>query len=206
MKAYPSIGFQHDPALIYHVFDKLDGSNLRAEWSPKQGFYKFGTRTRLLGSDQPALLPARDKFLERYGDVLSDRFRAAKLPRAIAFFEYHGPSSFAGSHSDPVEHMTVTLFDIAVFQGGLLSPEWFLSLAQGLPTPTLLHRGRITPEFIEAVRAGQVPGITFEGVVGKGPFSQKVGGPVQFKIKTQAWLNRLREKCGDDEDLFERLR
>lgn len=206
MKAYPSIGFQFDPAVTYHVFDKLDGSNLRAEWSPKQGFYKFGTRTRLLGSDQPALLPAREKFLDRYADALSARFRAARVPRAVAFFEYHGPSSFAGSHSDPVEHMDVTLFDIAIHQKGLLPPDQFLVLAQGLPQPTLLHQGHITPDFAEAVKAGHLAGVTFEGVVGKGPFSQKVGGPVQFKIKTQAWLNRLKVVCGDDEALFERLR
>lgn len=206
MKAYPSIGFHFDPALRYHVFDKIDGSNLRAEWSPKRGFYKFGTRTRLLGSDQPTLWPAQEKFLERYGDALAERLLAARCPSAVAFFEYAGPSSFAGSHSDPVEAMTVTLFDIAVHQKGLLPPEQFLALSEGLPTPRLLHQGRITPEFIEAVQAGQMPGLTFEGVVGKGPFSQPAGGPLQFKLKTRAWLSRLKDKCAGDDALFERLR
>ena len=30
------------------AFDKLDGSNIRAEWNQKQGFYKFGTRHHLI--------------------------------------------------------------------------------------------------------------------------------------------------------------
>ena len=46
MKQYPSIpGLKELEKLkgrkIY-VFDKIDGSNIRAEWNPKKGFYKFG--------------------------------------------------------------------------------------------------------------------------------------------------------------------
>lgn len=73
-------------------------------------------------------------------------------------------------------------------------------------TSTLLYKGRIADDFVTSVRTGSLPGLTFEGVVGKGPFLQKEGGPVQFKIKTQAWLDKLRNYCGSDEALFERLR
>ena len=52
MKQYPSIS--HDIRSVQaYAFDKLDGSNIRAEWHPKKGFWKFGSRTRLLGTDQP---------------------------------------------------------------------------------------------------------------------------------------------------------
>lgn len=208
MKNYPSIpvftpGF--DRRAAYHVFDKLDGSNLRAEWSPKQGFYKFGTRTRLLGTDQPALWPAKAKFLASHADALDARFRAARLQRALAFFEYVGPNSFAGSHTDPEDQMSVVLFDIAVHQKGLLEPAAFLAMAEGLPHAKLLHHGPLDEDLIQAVRSGQLPGMTFEGVVVKGAFERKLGGPVQFKIKNQAWLARLKAVCGDDEALFERL-
>lgn len=68
MKEYPSIptlptqgssSFAHwkrnnNMSEIY-AFDKIDGSNIRAEWSSKRGFYKFGSRNRLLGSDQPII-------------------------------------------------------------------------------------------------------------------------------------------------------
>jgi hypothetical protein len=206
MKAYPSIGTAIDRTHSYHLFDKLDGSNIRAEWSPKQGFYKFGTRTQLLSEDQVALYPAKAKFLATYADALHAQFVRRKFPRALAFVEYAGPHSFAGSHPDPVEAMGVTLFDIAVHQKGLLAPEPFLELAAGLPTPALVYQGHLTEEVIAAIREGTWPGVTFEGVIGKGPFQQKCGGPVQFKLKSFAWLERLRHYCGTDQALFERLR
>jgi hypothetical protein len=65
MKAYPSIkryranrylGFQG------HTFAKLDGSNLRFEWSPKQGWYRFGSRRRLLEESHPQFGQAMSMF------------------------------------------------------------------------------------------------------------------------------------------------
>ena len=49
MKSYPTIEHtvSHDIPVV--VFDKLDGSNIRAEWNRKQKkFYKFGSRNVLL--------------------------------------------------------------------------------------------------------------------------------------------------------------
>lgn len=48
MKSYPSIS--KNPLLNKEVylFDKLDGSNIRAEWGSKQGFHKFGSLTKLI--------------------------------------------------------------------------------------------------------------------------------------------------------------
>jgi hypothetical protein len=43
MKTYPSISRDIVGQPIY-AFDKLDGSNIRAEWSKKNGFHKFGSR------------------------------------------------------------------------------------------------------------------------------------------------------------------
>jgi len=50
MKEYPSIGKNVVGEKIY-AFDKLDGSQVRAEWNKKKKFYKFGTRTRLLDTN-----------------------------------------------------------------------------------------------------------------------------------------------------------
>jgi len=47
MKSYPTISTKIKPTQIY-AFDKIDGSNIRVEWSDKQGFYKFGSRNRLI--------------------------------------------------------------------------------------------------------------------------------------------------------------
>lgn len=105
MKAYPSITTKIDFSKSYHLFDKLDGSNIRAEWNPKKGFYKFGSRTQLLTPDQSVLYPSINSFLEKYGDELSSRFTKAKYESAIAFFEWFGPNSFAGSHPDSLSRI-----------------------------------------------------------------------------------------------------
>lgn len=55
MKQYPSINGQISYEFPVYVWDKLDGSNIRAEWSKKNGFYKFGTRERLLDSTDKVL-------------------------------------------------------------------------------------------------------------------------------------------------------
>lgn len=56
MKQYPSINSSNGQSFkefVADVFDKLDGSNLRFEWSKKQGWYKFGTRHRLFDNTDP---------------------------------------------------------------------------------------------------------------------------------------------------------
>jgi len=126
MKAYPSIDFTFDPKTIYHFFDKLDGSNIRAEWSPKQGFNKFGSRTQLLTPEQVKLYPSIEAFKEKYADALHARLLKSKTERSVVFFEWVGPNSFAGSHPDPVELMQPIVIDVAFYKKGILPPEKFL--------------------------------------------------------------------------------
>ena len=38
------------------------------------------------------------------------------------------------------------------------------------------------------------------------PKKKKSGKPVMFKVKTQAWLDKLKEECGENEGLFEKLK
>lgn len=206
MKAYPSISTQVDFSLPYWIFDKIDGSNLRAEFSSKRGFYKFGSRTQLLTPDQEALWPAaaRIESLEAQVRPVIERLRA---PRVVCFFEWAGPNSFAGSHTDPAQAMELFLLDVDVYQKGRLAPEQVLALANeaGIATPALLHKGRIDADFLDLVRKGLVDGMGQEGIVGKGPVLRSVGGPCMFKHKRESWLERLKQRCGDDEALFRQL-
>src|ERR1700690_1542048 len=121
MKSYPSISKDIRNDLYIYAFDKLDGSNIRAEWNPKKGFYKFGTRTQLIDSGSQF-----GKFINliknKYEKDLSLICQKQKWESAIFFFEYYGPSSFAGSHSND-ELQTVTLFDANPYKHGLLEPE-----------------------------------------------------------------------------------
>jgi len=92
MKTYPSIPKEISIKPIY-AFDKLDGSNIRAEWSKKRGFYKFGTRRKLLDPNEE-VFGCAILIQERYSEHLSKIFREKRWNKAIAFFELHAPDSY----------------------------------------------------------------------------------------------------------------
>ncbi|MCB9760499.1 MAG: hypothetical protein H6739_11725 [Alphaproteobacteria bacterium] len=203
MKSYPSIPREVRSDLPVFVFDKLDGSNIRAEWCPRRGFWRFGTRRRLLDPHHPVFGAAPALIRARYGDALDAALRP--LGPAVCFFEMHGPGSFAGQHVE--EPHEVCLLDVDLRGRGILPPQDFLRHFGHLPHPAVLHRGPVDAAFVEAVRGGALPGMGREGVVCKGEVLSKRGRPrlVQFKIKRRDWLAALKERCGGDEALFRRL-
>lgn len=92
MKQYPSILGSKSAPLGKKViaFYKYDGSNLRWEWSSKQGWYKFGTRTRLFDSTDPDFGKAIPLFLNTMGDELVTRCKDLEkgLKSIIVFTEF----------------------------------------------------------------------------------------------------------------------
>lgn len=205
MKPYPSVSAGVRGGVPVYVFDKLDGSNVRAEYSRKRGFYKFGRRNGLLDDSNPVLRDeAPGLILDLYGDDLARVFRKQRWDRTVAFFEFHGPNSFAGNHED--EAHTVTLLDVSVHRKGILEPREFLRLFGGLPAghPELLHVGNFTDGLKHEVEQGTLEGMTFEGVVAKGKHVSP-GRPLMFKWKNHAWLRRLKDYCGDNMELYHRL-
>ena len=206
VKTYPSISFAtecHIP--IIYAFDKLDGSNIRAEWTSKKGWHKFGTKNRLVDATDPMFGRAPGLIVDKYGEPLAKALNDAGFDKAMCFFEFWGPSSFAGHH-DLEEQQTVTLFDIAPFAQGILEPERFLKIAAGMDHAKLLYTGECTPEFIESVRASTLPGMTFEGVVCKAKNDKKTKMPILFKQKSRVWLDKLDIYCGDNIALRNALR
>jgi hypothetical protein len=203
LEIYPTIGTH---LISEHIlaFDKLDGSNIRAEWTRKNGFNKFGTRRRLLDPAEPILGEAVTLFQEKYADSLNHIFRKEGMMKATAFFEFHGENSFAGQHED--EEHTVTLFDIHNYKQGLLTGSEFMKLVGNrVETVPVLWEGTVNSGFIKKVIESSLEGMTFEGVVCKGKLDNR-NRPNNFKIKSEAWLHQLKNKCGDDEELFKRLR
>lgn len=190
MKEYPSITNIPVKSEYVYVFDKLDGSNIRAEWSKKKGFYKFGTRHRLMDRSEPIFGKAIDLILKDFSEPLSKIFREDKQEKAMAFFEFVGPNSFAGTH-DPSDDHQVVLLDVSY--KGLLEASDFLKKFQHLAIPACLHFGKVNQEFIEKVKDGSLPGMTFEGVVAKGKYISP-GLPLMFKIKNQFWINKVKSK------------
>ncbi len=200
VKTYPSIAYATDCHLPIFAFDKLDGSNIRAEWTSKKGWHKFGTRHRLVDETDPIFGRAPKLITDKYGETLAKALRDAGYDRAMCFFEMWGPNSFAGMHKLD-EELTVTLFDVAPFNQGILMPDRFLKLFGHLDHAQVLYTGPVTEAFIEQVRSGTLPGMTFEGVVCKAINDKKTKMPVMFKQKSRAWLDKLDAYCGDNKEL-----
>ena len=204
MLQYPSISKQITDLPIF-AFDKLDGSNIRVEWSRKTGFCKFGSRTRLLDPQEKPLGEAVEIFMRDFAEPMETVFRKyLKVERATAFLEFYGESSFAGLHSPEEEHF-LSLFDVSLYKKGFMLPKEFLRAFEGaVATPELLYTGKPNSLFVEEVKSGQLEGMTFEGVVCKSQELRK-NRQVSFKVKNQAWLDRLKRRCGEDEAMFQRL-
>ncbi len=205
MKTYPTIPAEIRRDMPYYIFDKLDGSNIRAEWSKKRGFHKFGTRKQLLDESylHPFLGESLPLIKNKYEEDISRILIKNKLDRATFFFEFYGENSFAGNHYE--EEHTVTLFDVSVYRVGYLPPSEFLKLFDNLDTAKLLLKSKVNDPLIQQVRDGTLEGMTYEGVVCKAKHPKKGKRPVMFKIKNLEWISKVKAGCKGDEKLFEEL-
>jgi len=204
MKQYPTIPAKNKTgATHFWVFNKLDGSNIRAEWSKNRGFYKFGSRKRLLGTDQ-GLISKASMLATIQEEKFREVFKIAKIDRAICFFEFLGPNSFAGNHVDTDEHSLV-LFDVDVYKHGLLNPGEFLKIfgESNIEIPKLLHYGIIDQNIESLIHSGSLPGMGFEGVVCKARRPKTFSEPIMYKIKNQAWIDKV--KANFDKSKWEEL-
>lgn len=191
------------------AFEKLDGTNLFWEWHREFGWTDFGTRSASYQlvpggvtefiAKHPGLEEAVDLFAtlgEQIHPILASQ---SVICHAIAFTEFLGPNSFAGSHA-PTDPKRLVLFDLFVPGDGFLDPWQFLELFAGLPLPRVMYQGKFSGKLTEDVRAGKYPVV--EGVVVKGGSG---GSDVWMaKVKTAAYLERLKKTFGDRwEDYWE---
>jgi len=187
MKSYPSISSKVSPGEHVWAFVKVDGSQIRAEWSAKKGFYKLGSRRQLIDSQN--LLGQAQACLDRdFAEPLATIFKAKRWQRVVCFFELGGLYSFAGSHK-PGDELDLTLFDVAPDDRGLLPPKEFAKLFKDLMVPQLVYSGPADEVFIESIREST---LLVEGVVCK----TRKGH--MFKVKTHAWIERVKELHGHD--------
>ena len=196
MKRYPSIPRKikgrNKRALSVHVFDKIDGSNLRFEWSREHGWHRFGSRHRVLDTGHPILGGAMALFEAALAEPIERVARDKGWPALVAFAEFHGPGSLAGQH-DPETAKRLTLFDVAPYRHGFIGPERFLGLFGELDTPAYLGEHLWSDELVATVRRGELDGVTFEGVVGKAGDRHK---RIAVKAKTQAWVDAVIARYG----------
>ena len=183
------------------AFDKLDGSNLRFEWSKKKGWWKFGTRRRLFDINDPEFGQAIPIFMEKYSETLPLVFENKtyrKPEKVIVFCEFYGPNSFAGFHD--YEQMTVTMIDVSIHRKGIVLPRQFVNDFGHLDIPKVIFEGNFGTEFISQVRAGKYD--VCEGVVAKGVLEGRKNaqhGLWMRKVKTQWWLDELKKRAMKDE-------
>lgn len=206
MKTYPSIpsswgtSFREFEA---HIFDKLDGSNLRFEWNRKQAkkgvehaWTKQGTRKRLFDETDPLFGPAIPLFHDTLAGPIHDIAKYQRWESVTVFCEYWGEKSFAGWH-DPQDAKRLTVFDVCPYKIGQMDPKAFLRLFKRLDIPNYLGKVKWSRGFVQDVRDGKIEGITFEGVVGKS--KKEKSGIIMSKAKTQAWIDKVRASKGKSE-------
>lgn len=200
MKKYPHIVYWNQCKYGSTVwgFDKLDGSNIRAEWSRKRGFYKFGTRKLMIDESHPQFGESVTLFLNKYNEGLSKIFRDKKKYREIrnfvVFSEYFGENSFAGYHV-PEDKKDIILFDVNMFQKGWVKPKDFIDDFNHLGIPRLIYHGNFNKKLIRDVKEGEYD--VKEGILVKGLRKTKGGELVWLtKIKTKWWLNKLKHTLG----------
>ncbi|MFM7426635.1 MAG: hypothetical protein ACKO7W_16845 [Elainella sp.] len=204
--AYPKIpGSQDSPLEKCIAFEKYDGTNLHWIWEPELGWYAFGTRRDRFDLDErgiaefdaahPGLREAAAIFVDDLSKSL-DRVLAAQQyycsSEITVFTEFLGAQSFAGMHK-PDDPKQLVLIDVQTDQG-MLEPEQFLRDFGSVNIAKVVYSGKLTGQFIEAVREGKY-GVN-EGVVCKGKNKEK--GTWMVKIKTHDYMNRLKQAFKDD--------
>ena len=193
MLQYPSIPVANCPEARRYLgqpcmaFYKYDGSNLRWEWSPKQGWHKFGTRKQLFDKDTPLYSQAVPLFMEMADEVVrgAKKLAGGKVERITAFTEFFGESSFAGQH-DEHEPKELALFDVFLYKRGFVTPQQFFDTFGLLKqAAAMVYKGPLTEEFLQDVNAGVYT--IEEGLIIKGTREE-----FTLKAKTQAWYDRLK--------------
>lgn len=176
---------------------KYDGSNLRFEWTPKKGWHKYGTRNQLF--DRTSI--PYNKAIPYFHDIMADDIvrqvvndQGRKPERMVAFAEFFGPSSFAGTHAIN-EDMQLVLFDISVYKRGFYSAKSFVKLFNQFDfMADVVYEGNMNYPFINDVRIGKYPVV--EGVICKGI-------NWSAKIKTISYLEKLRTYFPTDHEKYE---
>lgn len=178
------------------AFYKHDGSNLRFEWHKKRKWNKQGTRHQLFDASHNVFGKAIGIFEEKYSEgiekVLVDNYRG--IEEAVVFCEFEGPNSFAGIH-EPDDKHDLILFDVNVHKKGIIDPKTFIKQFEHLHIPKLVYEGNLNELFIQQVRHNKLEVELDEGVVCKGGSGHKLW---MAKIKTLAYLEKLKTRKGDD--------
>lgn len=203
MKAYPSVEYYNKGIMGAHViaFNKLDGQNIRVEWTKNKGWNKFGTRTSMFDETNKQFGDVIPVFKEKYSDALEEIFLRNKNYRNtknfVVFLEWFGENSFSGKHHEG-DKMDLVLFDVApgdYTNNSFIEPKQFVKDFKFVHIPEVIYEGPLTEEFINDVKTGKYN--LKEGVMCKGVSLDGKRDVWIVKIKTNEWLNKVKERFGE---------
>jgi len=198
MKAYPSIKRYRDDRYLGftgETFAKIDGSNLRFEWDSKKGWFRFGSRRRVLEANDKDFGNAWNLFLNDFAEAFEKHSIAENWTNVIVYCEFWGENSFAGNH-EPADEKFLTPIDVAVYKKGLLSSKEFVQHFNDLFDLKYLGVKSWDKNFVEAVKDSTLPGMAFEGVIGKDGSGHK---RLAIKLKSDAWIEKVLSKYGEEQ-------
>lgn len=204
MIEYPSIiASSKAPRQPCIAFEKLDGSNIRVKYTQKKGFSLFGSRTQLIDESHPHLGKVVSLFNRDFAEPLTKHINR-EYPNEreiIVFGEFFGDKSFAGWHDPEDTTQRFVMFDFMVGHKNrkfMLPQEFVKTFKDMVAIPRVIYEGNLNDQLIQDVRSGKYD--VDEGVICKG--TQKTGdarGSVWMaKIKTQAYLDRLFNRFGEE--------
>jgi hypothetical protein len=203
MKEYCSIiNSSRAPRKYCIAQKKYDGSNIRAKYTSKEGFCLFGTRTQLIDETTEFWNEIISIFQATHAKPLTELFKTKDFRdfREITVFgEFFGENSFAGRHE--AEPHKIVVFDVLLGhkQHKLIPPREFHKVVGSITeVPEVVYEGNLSDAFIADVRNGSYG--TDEGVICKGieKTGAFFGGTWMCKIKTMAYLEKLKQNFADD--------
>jgi hypothetical protein len=153
--------------------------------------------------DDPIFGEAIDLFKEEIAPGLLARLnkKYGPVPETLVFAEFLGKQSFAGQHvqDDP---KTLKVFDVNLYKKGLLSPYDFAEISNHGPYyADLITKAVIDDQFINKVKEGRYnDDENPEGVICKWGSGHDLN---MMKIKTDAYLRKLRTQFGEDWKKYE---
>jgi len=207
MKDYNSIPHWNKGIWGEHIyaFNKIDGSQIRVEWTKKNSWHKFGSKYVLLHPDQKPLYNAIELFVNKYAEklerIITDDKDLRKSLKYTAFLEFFGEKSFGGQHEEN-DKFDIVLFDICQYQKGIMKPNDFIKKFDSVEIPDVVHIGNYNKEFVDKIKYNALEDYPLkEGVVCKGIRETKRKNIDQIwmcKIKTYEWLNKVKEKLGQE--------
>ena len=198
MKSYDSIEYYGDYwGLPIVAFDKLDGSNLRFEYSHKRGFYKFGSRNVMIDETNEQFGFAIKLFKDKYEEGLTKIFKSKEYRHVLSFVcfaELIGTKSAFGQHEFGNDEFDIVLFDISQYKKGFIPPRQFIKDFGHLGIPKIVYEGNLNMEFVQRVKNNEFD--LSEGVICKGVTKTKKGQDNIYscKIKTNDWFDRMRAR------------